>query len=65
MYMGYLPTCVSVYYLCAWCPQRTEEGMESPGTGVIGGREPTCRCCEWSLGPLEKRFMFFTSELYL
>lgn len=23
-----------LYYLCAWCPKRPEEGVRFPGTGV-------------------------------
>lgn len=30
--MGVLPTFMSTYHVCAWCP---EEGFRSPGTGVI------------------------------
>lgn len=25
-----------VHYLCAWCPQRLEKGIGSPGTAVKG-----------------------------
>jgi len=34
------------HHLSAWCPLRSEEGIGSPGTGVIGGREPSM----WVLG---------------
>jgi hypothetical protein len=34
MYMSVLSACVSVHHMHAWCPQRPEEGIGSPGTGV-------------------------------
>lgn len=34
MCMGVLPTCMSVYQLCAWCPWRLEEDIRSPGTEI-------------------------------
>lgn len=30
----YLPTCVYVHCVSAWCPRRPEDGVRSPGTGV-------------------------------
>lgn len=42
MCMGILPAHMAVYHLCAWCPQRLEEGIGFPGTGVLDGREPPC-----------------------
>ena len=33
--------CMSVYvYMCAWCPQRPEEGIRYPEPEVTGDREP-------------------------
>jgi hypothetical protein len=32
-----LPTCMYMHHLCAWCPQRSEEGTEY---GVTDGYEP-------------------------
>jgi hypothetical protein len=32
--------CMSVYHMDAWCPQRPEEGIRSPGTVVPGRSEP-------------------------
>lgn len=28
------PACIYVYHMCVWCPQRSKEGVRSPGTGV-------------------------------
>lgn len=37
---GYLPTFISVYHVVhAWCPQRSEEGVGSPRTGVADSGE--------------------------
>lgn len=36
MYTGVLATCMSVYLVQAWYPLRSEEGVESPGTGRQG-----------------------------
>ena len=52
---GALHTWMSVYQVCAWCPQRPEEGIRSPGTGVKGGCKPPCECWELNLGPLKKQ----------
>lgn len=46
MYMGGLLTCMSIYYLCAWCQKRSEEGVGFLGTGVTGSYEPPCGCYE-------------------
>ena len=32
--MSVLPTHISVYHMCAWCPWRSEKGVESLGTGA-------------------------------
>lgn len=34
MCMGILPAHMAVYHLCAWCPQRLEEGTRSLEAGV-------------------------------
>lgn len=48
--------CLHVCVLCiyVWCLQRPEEGVESPGTGVIVGFEPPLGCWELNLGLLEE-----------
>lgn len=45
--------CMCVYH-SIWCVQKQEEGMGSPGTGVIGSFE--LPCVHWGLipGPLQK-----------
>lgn len=41
MYIVILPTCISVYYLHAWCP-RKPKGVRYPRTGVTDDRETPC-----------------------
>lgn len=41
---------------------RPEEGIESPGTGVIGGWKIPCRCLELNLSPLTEQPLILTSE---
>lgn len=38
--MSVLIACVSVQHLCAWYSWRTEEGLRSPGIGVVDSYEP-------------------------
>lgn len=35
--------------VCAWCQQRSEEGLGSLGIVVTDGCEPACGC--WELNP--------------
>lgn len=39
-----LPACMYVNHVYAWCPQRSDEGVGSPGTGVTGGFKFLCGC---------------------
>lgn len=49
---GVVFVCICMYgmcYVCAWCPQKTEEGVRSPGPGVapvvndhLGAGNQTC-----------------------
>lgn len=39
VWVGVLPACVSMCHMCAWHPQRLEEGIRFPQTGVIDGCE--------------------------
>lgn len=39
MQMSSLPECMHVYHMHAWYPQRAEEGVRFPGTGIPGGWE--------------------------
>lgn len=41
-----LPACMYMYYMSTWCPQRSEEGIRAPGTGVTGGCEQSYRSCK-------------------
>lgn len=52
-----LPECVSVHHVRVWCPRRTEEeeGIESCGTGFIGGCEPPCWFWNSNLSPLQEQ----------
>lgn len=40
MRINALSTCRSMYHMHAWCLQRPEEGIGSPGTGVTNSSEP-------------------------
>lgn len=31
-----LPACMSAHSMCAWCSQRPEDGVRSPGADVTG-----------------------------
>lgn len=52
---------MSIYQLCAWCPERPEEDIESPRSRVTDGVshdgwwEPT-------LSPVEEQLVFLTAE---
>lgn len=38
--------CMYVHHVCAWCPQRSEDGIRSLGTGVTEGCKPSFGCWE-------------------
>lgn len=38
----FLPVCVCMHTLRVHCPQRPEDGVKSPGTGVTNGCETPC-----------------------
>ena len=42
--------------MCLW---RLEEGVESHGTGIIGGCEPPCVCWEPNSGPWKEQQVLF------
>lgn len=50
--MNILPACMHVYHVHDCCPQRPEEGVVFPGTGVTDVCEPQCVSWELNLGPL-------------
>lgn len=67
MCMTALPTYVSVDHMCAWCPQRSEESVGSPGTGVMSSYKSCkapCGCWEPDLGLLQEQVLM-TAELAL
>lgn len=39
MCISVLPACMSMHHVRAWCPQRSDEAIGSPGTGVTDGCE--------------------------
>lgn len=51
MCVSVLLTGMHVYHMCAWCPQRREEGIR-PGTGLTDGYEQLCGCSESNLDSL-------------
>ena len=52
--MGVVSACMFVYHVSACCSQRQDEGVRSPGTGVIDGYEPPCGYWESNPSLLEK-----------
>lgn len=61
MCIGVLPICMSVFHIHDWCPQRSQESIRSPETGVSGSCEPSCWC--WVLDPgLKELQVLLTSE---
>lgn len=63
--MTVLPACISVYHMHAWCPQRSEEGIRSPGTEVMDGCGPPYRYGEINPDPLQGQHVLLTAEPYL
>jgi hypothetical protein len=72
MCLSVLPACMYVYYVCAWCPQRSEESIGSPGTGIIDGWElpsigvgnRTWVLCKSSKGSQLLRYLSSPSTLF-
>jgi len=58
---------MSVHPLHAWCPQRPEEVVITPGAGVRGGCGPPSPYRYWDLNPdpLEKQPVLLTTESLL
>jgi hypothetical protein len=60
----FLPVCICIYYMHAWCPWRSEEGVRCPGTEIIiDGCKLPCGCWELNLGPLSP--VLLASEPFL
>lgn len=55
MCMMVLAACVCVYHVCVWYLCRSEEGVGSPRTGVMGGCEPSCGVWGWNPDPLKEQ----------
>lgn len=51
-------------FMCVLCPQRSEEGTDSPGAGVTGGCG-TLECWKPNSDPLQEQQMPLTTELSL
>lgn len=63
--MSGLPACVCVSIHTCLMPVEASRDNQIPGTGVLDCREPSCRCWESNLSPLEEQSVLFTSELSL
>lgn len=53
---------MSLCHMCAWYPQKPEEGAEFTGTGVIDGCEPPHGCWELYPGLLEEQSVLLIIE---
>lgn len=63
MYTDVFPACMSVH-LCAWCLQRLEEGIGSPGTRATDGCLLLCGIWEPILDALGKQPELISSESF-
>lgn len=54
MHMSVFLACVAVYHRCAWCSQKLEEGIGSPGNRVIDCCELPCGFLDSNSGSLEE-----------
>jgi hypothetical protein len=54
-----LSVCLSVYHMCAWYPERSEEETGFPGTGVTYGWFPAI-IWESNLGPMQEKHVLLT-----
>lgn len=57
-----MSVCTSVPYMNALCLRGPEEGVGSPGCGVMDGYEPSCGCWEQNMGLLEEQRAVLTAE---
>lgn len=51
-----------MWTVCGHCLQRVEEGVRSPGTGLMDGCYPPLRCWEPNLDPLEEQPVFLLAD---
>lgn len=56
---------MSVHYVCAWHPWRTEEIIRSPGIGVKYSCELPCWCWELNSGLILEQYSFLTTKQYI
>lgn len=54
-----------MYYMHAQLPQKSQEDIKSPGTGVTDYHESLCKCWELNPGPLQEQQMFLTTKFQL
>lgn len=59
--MNVLPACV--YYMCAWCWGKSEEGAGYPRTEGMDGCEQPCEYWELNLDLLQKQHMLLIPYL--
>lgn len=62
MCMGALTACMSVYHVCAWCPQKPVEDIRSLESGVTDNCKFPHECLESKLGPLKEQLVLLTNE---
>lgn len=53
------------YHVCAWCPQRPEEGIIFPEIGVRDSSESPCESWEPNPSLLQEQQVLLTPELFL
>lgn len=54
--------CFACMNVCAWYPQRPEEGARSPEMGITDTWDPPSECWELNLGPLQEQQMLLTAK---
>lgn len=64
MYISVLLTCLYTYQMCAWCLQRSEEGVGSLGAEMseMHGCEPPHGRCEPNLDPREEQQVLLATD---
>lgn len=60
---GVFPARVFIDQLCAWCPERSDEGIEPPRSRVTMMWVSHDGCWEPTVGPLEEQLVLLTAEL--
>lgn len=57
-----LSACMYVRHVFVWSAWRSEEGTESPATGITNGSEPPCRCEKADLASLKEQMLLTTKQ---